>query len=240
MKSTSQILTVTLRTAIAATGFCFLASFAHAAGPTVSTPNIFSLATASANSGLTEYGVGDPASVNDGTTSQFFFNGPSDFGGPGSEYLSLTGFDATAGIDSIVFFGNTFSNRTSPSVTIYTSSSDEAGSGALNPSNYTELGSYDLPTSDTESVYSDGTDSVTGRSYDVLSGLGIAAGTESILFSFGGSVYGEGNGFTEIQGFPTSNVSPIPEPGTCTMLLAGAAILAGILRLRNTSRTSLK
>jgi hypothetical protein len=249
MKPTSKTLVMTLRTAALVTGSCFLVSFAKAS-PTVSTPNIFTAAPAAANSTINGAFPGSaafaiPGSVDDGTASQFFF------GDGGPEYLSLAGFDATDGIDSIVFFGNTFSNRTSPSVTIYTSTSDEGNS--LDPSDYTELGSgaFSLPTNTPETdstypyttaddTYADGTDSVTGRSYDVLSGLGIAAGTKSILFSFGGSAFGEGNGFTEIQAFPTSNVSPIPEPNTWTMLLAGVGLLAGVLRFRNISRASLK
>jgi PEP-CTERM motif len=240
MKPTSKILAMTIRTALLVTGSCFLASFAHAAGPTVSTPNIFTAAPAAASSTINGAFTGSaafaiPGSVDDGTPSQFFF------GDGGSEYLSLAGFDATDGIDSIVFFGNTFSNRTSPGVTIYTSTTDEGNS--LDPSDYTELGSsvFPLPTTDSlDNAYSEGVDPVSGRSYDVLSGLGIAAGTKSILFSFSGSVFGEGNGFTEIQAFPTSNISPIPEPGTWAMLLAGVGLLVGVLKFRNASRASLK
>lgn len=215
---------------------------------TTSDSNIFNsgsgAATVTVNS---EYGESQfhKASVDDRSDSQFFFGDYQRTGGSNTtiddQLMSLSGFDATTGIDSLRFYdGEQFEvGRVALQVTIYESSSDTT---SLNLADYTALngGNPFTLAVGANGFYIDGTSTNSGTHYDTLTDLGIAAGTQSLLFDFGperystggstpanGSDYHVGVGFKEIQGF-----AAVPEPGTYALLLGGVAALAGFMRLR--------
>lgn len=168
-------------------------------------------------------------------TSEFVFADKASAAQP--DLLSISGFTASAGIDSITFFGTREygSNRAETSVIIYTSTTDFATSAdALNTANYTALNggiAFSLPTNASHSTFSEGVDSAgSTQDFDTLTGLDIPVGTESILFSFtrpGTS----GPGFSEIQGF-----AAVPEPSTWLLLgLGGVALIGFSRRFQRTS-----
>lgn len=209
-----------------------VASTVHAA--TVSDENIFNDGTTQATvDSTTLYGGFSQAGIDDlNGDSQFFF---ADAANGTPQILSLSGFDATAGIGSLRFYGEQeYEIRRVPlTVTIYTSLSSLSGTASLTESNYSLLGTFALPATldvpDNHAYYTSGTDSTGGDGnygkYDELDNLGIVAGTQSILFDFGGETSG-GEGMSEIQGFVEA-----PEPSSYSMLVAGL-ILFGLLASR--------
>jgi hypothetical protein len=194
-----------------------------------STLNIFSGASVDANSVFSS-GAYSPSSVVDGlangaTSTEFFF------GNTDPELLSIAGFSAPAGIDSITFFNTQAGQRAAPSVIIYTSTSDLTTD--VNPADYTALNgglAFTLPTDAgvPPSSYTEGLDSASGGAdfgFDTLTGLDIPVGTQSILFDFGSPT--QAAGLSEIQGFPA-----VPEPSTWAMMGLGAVGLLFLARRR--------
>jgi hypothetical protein len=199
----------------------------HAATADSSTSNIFSGAAVDANS-IFSSGAYSPSSVvdglaNGGDSTQFYF------GNTNPELLSITGFSAPAGIDSITFFNTQAGQRAAPSVIIYTSTSDLTND--LNPADYTALNgglAFTLPAdaSVPPSSYTEGLDSASGGAdlgFDTLTDLNIPTGTQSILFDFG--TVTQASGLSEIQGF-----AAVPEPSTYALMGLGALVLAWRLR----------
>ena len=220
MKSLSTLMALVTATSLSSLS-------AHAVTADSSTPNIFSGASVDANS-IFSSGAYSPSSVVDGLangaiSTEFFF------GNTNPELLSIAGFSAPAGIDSITFFNTNAGQRAAPSVIIYTSTSDLTND--LNPADYTALNggvAFTLPTDAgvPPSGYTEGLDSAASGAdfgFDTLTGLDIPVGTQSILFDFGSPV--QAAGLSEIQGFAAA-----PEPGTYALLGVGALVLAWRLR----------
>ena len=191
------------------------------------TPNLLmTTVTFAANSNLGENGS-TPSNVADGTTSTVFTFGDAYKGNPNPGLLSLSGFSAPSGIDSLVFYDYpTYGQRTASSVTIYTSTANTAGS--LNTSDYTLLGTFALPTGANQTGFTEGTDAASSSGFDVLSGLGIAAGTQSLLFGLPDTNPQYGTALTEIQAFP----APEPSSWQCMIVLLAAAGGYGLVRRR--------
>jgi PEP-CTERM motif len=219
-----------LKCILTAAGFLIGASLsASALTANSSTPNIFSGANADASS---SFPGRSPSAVVDGlatgnNTTEFFFNDSQD--GISPEFLNISGFDASSGIDSITFFDGNAGDRTAPSVVIYTSTSNLTND--LNPADYTALNgglAFTLPTGESDSIYTEGSDSAVGSAdngFDTLTGLDIPTGTQSILFDFG--TVSSSSGLAEIQGF-----AAVPEPATYAMMFAGLGLLVLVRRLR--------
>ncbi len=206
---------------------------------TVSDLNIFNDGTtqATANS-TTTYGGFSVNSIDDRNGDTQFFFADAFTGSP--EILSLSGFNATAGISTLRFYGQQeFEIRRVPlTVTIYTSAFTLTGTASLTESNYTLLGTYALPATldvpNNHAYYTTGTDSTGGDGnygkYDDLTNLGIAAGTKSILFDFGVETQG-GRGLSEIEGF-----AAVPEPSTYALMGVGALALIVLARRQVVTR----
>lgn len=177
----------------------------------------------------------NPNLVVDGTTDGHVF---ADTGGE-PQFMSITGFNAS--IDTLRFFDQPqFSERVAPGVTIYYSS---VSTTSLVPGDYTLLGSFVLPTLNIQNDPGGGDDIYATPTFDPidissgnqggngsvinyaeLTGLGIPAGTQSILLNLDNNLFG--TGLSEIQAY-----SVIPEPSSL-VLLSGVALLGLGVRRR--------
>ena len=189
-----------------------------------------------------------PSNADDGNGSQFVFG---DYLRAGSsnitvdvQLLSFSNFTNLTGISSLRFYdANEFEvGRVADTVTIYTSTVNQT---SLTLGDYTELGTFALPSTLSNNGYTGGT-GANGTNFDTLTGLGIGADVKSILLDFGperehnggttytgpqsSSEYNVGAGFQEIQAF-----AAVPEPSTYAMMILSVAFLGFCLR-RKTAR----
>ena len=196
---------------------------AHAAS--VTTPNIFSNETTASDALYPGFGPSSDAVDGNPKTDLVYNNSSTE-----DQYLSISGFNATAGIGTLQFFDlPQFSDvRTPLSVTVYYSSTDTS---SLLPSDYTSAGNFSLPATDYR--FTDGTTTDTDSNggtinYDQITGLDIPIGTESVLFAFqatadtsDGGYYGTSE--TQVEGFAAAST---PEPSTYALGLIGLGALA--------------
>jgi len=184
-----------------------------------------------------------PPNVDDLTTAQSVFGDYNRGGGSNTDLddqlMTITGFSAPTGIDSLVFFdtGNDYEpGRNATQVTIYYSTSEIDSD---NPSDYTAAlnggAAYTLGLGSNGRYENAATDG-SGVFYDTLS-LNIPGDAQSLLLDFGGenlayalpdaNDYYVGAGFSEIQAFAAA-----PEPSVYALMTAGLLALAGLGRLR--------
>jgi hypothetical protein len=172
---------------------------ASAGGTGLNATNLFTDKTCFASS-VDSTGNGGGRSVRsamDGTSQFFAFSGVS------SNSLAVTGLEGTSGIDTLKFsFPSTSYSARMPNVSIYYSPTDYTAAGqtaALNPANYTRLGSSSfalyqanvLPTT----AYPEGTLLTT------LAGLAVPADSRSVLLVFDNSQAAPQ--LAEVQAFST-------------------------------------
>jgi hypothetical protein len=159
------------------------------------------------------YGQFPTSNVDDKTAGAFYYSDQRNVPVT-DQYMSMSGFNAGSGINSINFYDGAVyePERVATQVKIWYSTT--ANGNSLDPSNYTALNgglAFNLPISGGgNNSYVSGTDTATGINYDTLSGLGIPAGTESLLFDFG-TDRTDSNGFTLGMGF--SEIQALGTPG---------------------------
>jgi len=173
----------------------------------------------------------------DGTTDGHVF---ADNRNGNPQYISVTGFNSA--IDRLVLFDTPqFSERVSQSVDIYYSALNQT---SLVPGSYTFLGSYVLPTINISGTGGIGNDDQFATptfgptdiasalqfgggqvvNYAELGGLGIPAGTQSILLDMGLNLFG--TGLSELQAYA------VPEPTSMALLLGAGVVALGLRRNR--------
>ena len=171
--------------------------------------------------------------VVDGTNSSFVFADA----GP-VQTMSISGFNSA--IDTLRFFDTPhYGARLAGAVKVSYSSTSQ---NSLDPTAYTFVGDYTLagfdadvppdgnndrytnPTTDHPSANDPATNESLFINYEDASGLGIPAGTQSILLEFSSTGVTQGLGISEIQAFA------VPEPAGMMTLLVGAFSLMLVRR----------
>lgn len=195
---------------------------ANASAATISDVDLFDgTETVAVSSSFNAFFAGNEARLLDGQSDSYVWQDNDT-----EQRVSISGFNSS--IDSLRFFdAPSYTDRLGQDVAVYYSASSIS---SLTPGDYTSLGTYilsadphyygtatspvDNPTAGEPAVNTGAT-----ISFVEISGLGIPAGTQSILLRFSPSSH-RGIGLSEVQAFA------VPEPSAMIMLMLGTATLA--------------